>query len=90
LSKEELVVEVNYRPESREILSKEETENLILQVCRKCDNFEALLPENTKCEVTFKNFEKNVYKTGQSDFKLEPKKLEELQVAYRFYVEYYV
>jgi hypothetical protein len=89
-SKEELVVEVNYSPENKETFSPEETENLIRQVCKKCDSFEAKLPENIKCEVTFKNFDKKVYKTGQSDFKLEPKKLEELQAAYRFYVEYYV
>ncbi len=95
LSKEELVVDVNYRPESKGTFSPETVENLISQVCKKCDSFAAQLPENINCEVTFKNLEKQTYKTGQSDFKLEPKKLadkklEELQVAYRFYVEYYI
>jgi len=88
-SKEELIIEVNYILESKETFSPEKTENLIEQVCRKCDSFEAQLPENIKCEVTFKNFGKKLYKAGQSDFKLEPKKLEELEVTYRFYVEYY-
>jgi len=62
-------------------------------VCRKCDGFESQLPENIKCEATFKNLNGQVYKTGQSDLKLElgkpeDKKLEELEVAYRFYVAY--
>jgi hypothetical protein len=89
-SKEELIVEVNYSPEKKKVFSPAEIEKIVLEIRNKCGSFEAQLPENIKCEVTFKNFEKNVYKTGQSDFKLEPKKLEELQVAYRFYVEYYV
>lgn len=94
LSKEELIVEVNYSPKGKKTFSPEEIENIIRQVCRKCDNFAAQLPENIRCEATFKNLEEKVYRTGQSDLKLEPdkledKKLEELQVAYRFYVEYY-
>ena len=95
LSKEELVVEVNYSPISKKTFSPEETENLVSKVCRKCDNFETQLPKNIRCEATFKNLEEKVYRTGQSDFKLEPdksedKKLEELRVTYRFYVEYYI
>jgi hypothetical protein len=100
LSKEELVVEVNYSPEGKETFSSEETKNLVKHVCRKCDSFEVQLPKNIKCEATFKNFEKKIYKTGQSDFtlesktlediNLEDKELEELQVAYRFYIEYYI
>jgi hypothetical protein len=95
LSKEELVVEVNYSPKDKKTFSPEEAENIVPQVCRKCDSFEAQLPKNIRCEAAFKNFEEKVYRTGQSDFKLETdkledKKLEELQVAYRFYVEYYI
>jgi RNAse (barnase) inhibitor barstar len=95
LSKEELIVEVNYSLAGKETFSSEEVENLIRHVCRKCDSFKAQLPENIRCEVTFKNFEEKVYRTSQSDFKPEPdrledKKLEEFQVAYRFYVEYYI
>jgi hypothetical protein len=95
ISKEELIVEVNYGPENKETFSPEEVENLIKRICRKCDSFGAQLPGNIKCEVTFKNFEENIYKTRQPDFKPEPiksedKEMEELQVAYRFYVEYYI
>jgi hypothetical protein len=95
LSKEELIVEVNYSPKGKKIFSPEEARNIARQVCRKCDNFEAQLPENIRCEAAFKNFEEKIYRTGQSDFKLEPdqledKKFEEIHVAYRFYVEYYI
>ncbi|HHV24960.1 MAG: hypothetical protein PHG79_12115 [Methanosarcina sp.] len=90
LSKEELVVEVNYSPENKKIFSPAEVEKFVLEIRSKCDSFEAQLPENIKCEVTFKNFGEKVYKTSQLDFEHEPRELEELQVAYRFYVEYYV
>ena len=89
-SKEELIVEVNYSPENKKIFSFAEVEKLVLEIRSKCNSFEAQLPENIKCEVTFKNFGEKVYKTSQLDFELEPRELEELQVAYRFYVEYYV
>lgn len=89
-SKEELIVEVNYSPENKKVFSPEEIESLVLRIREKCGSFEAQLPENIKCEVTFKNFGEKVYRTDQSDFELEPRELEELQVAYRFYVEYYV
>jgi hypothetical protein len=89
-SKEELIVDVNYSPEKKEILNPAEVEKLVLRIRNKCDSFETQLPENIKCEVTFKNFGEKVYKTGQPDFELELRELEELQVAYRFYVEYYV
>jgi hypothetical protein len=95
LSKEELIVEVNYSPKGKKTFSIEEVANFVRQVLRKCDNFESQVPENIRCEVTFKNFEEKVYRTGQSDFKLEPDELEnqnpgELKVVYRFYVEYYI
>jgi len=89
-SKEELIVEVNYIPEKIKVFSPEEIEKLALEIRNKCGSFEAQLPENIKCEVTFKNFGEKVYKTGQADFKLEPRELEEVQVAYRFYVGYYI
>ena len=89
-SKEELIVEVNYSPENKKVFSPEEIENLVLKIRNKCEGFEAQLPENIKCEVTFKNFGEKVYKTSQPDFELEPREQEELQVAYRFYVEYYI
>jgi hypothetical protein len=86
---------VNYSPGGKKTFSPEDIENIVKQVCRKCDGFESQLPENIKCEATFKNLKEQVYRTGQSDFKLEPekpedKKLEELEVAYRFYVAYYI
>ncbi|AAM06689.1 TPA: hypothetical protein HA338_12835 [Methanosarcina acetivorans] len=90
LSKEELTVEVNYRPENKETFSPEETEALIREVCGKCRSFEAQLPENIKCEVTFKDFGEKVYKTSQPDFELKPGEMDEVKVAYRFYVAYYV
>jgi hypothetical protein len=95
LSKEELIVEVNYRPAGKETFSPEEVENLLKHACRKYDSFKAQLPENIRCEATFKNVEEKVYRTGQSDFNPEPgsledKKLDEFQVAYRFYVENYI
>lgn len=89
-SKEELVVEVNYSPENKKTFSPEEIEKLVLKIRNKCEGFEAQLPENIKCEVTFKNFGEKVYKTGQPDFKLETGEMKELRVAYRFYIEYYV
>jgi hypothetical protein len=89
-SKEELIVEVNYSPENKKVFSPAEIENLVLKIRNKCEGFEAQLPENIKCEVTFKNFEEKVYKTNQPDFELKPWEQEELQVAYRFYVEYYI
>lgn len=89
-SKEELIVEVNYSPENKKVFSPEEIEKLVPEIQNKCDSFEAQLPENIKCELTFKNFGEKVYKTSQLDFELEPREMEELQVAYRFYVEFYV
>lgn len=89
-SKEELVVEVNYSPENKKIFSPEEIEKLVLEIRNKCEGFEAQLPENIKCEVTFKNFGEKVYKADQPDFGLEPEEMKELRVAYRFYIEYYV
>ncbi|WP_440948706.1 hypothetical protein ACSAZL_11005 [Methanosarcina sp. T3] len=90
LSKEELTVEVNYRPENEKVFSPAETEVLIREVCGKCNSFEAQLPENIKCEVTFKDFGEKVYKTAQPDFELKPEEMDEVKVAYRFYVAYYV
>ena len=95
LSKEELIVEVNYSPKGKKTINPKEIEDLVRKVCRKCDNFQAQLPENIRCEATFKNLDDKVYRTEQSDFKLEldkldDKNLEELQVTYRFFVEYYV
>jgi hypothetical protein len=85
-----LIVNVNYSPEKKKVFSPAEIEKLVLRIRNKCDSFEAQLPENIKCEVTFKNFEEKIYKIGQSDFELESRELEELQVTYRFCVEYYV
>jgi hypothetical protein len=94
-NKEELIIEVNYSPKDKKVFSSEEVESIVGQASRKCDNFEAQLPKNIRCEATLKNFKDKVYKTGHPEFKLEPeelenKKLGELQVVYRFYVEYYI
>ncbi|RXA21914.1 hypothetical protein EQO05_01420 [Methanosarcina sp. MSH10X1] len=89
-SKEELIVEVNYSPENKKAFSPEEIEKLVLKIREKCGSFEAQLPENIKCEVTFKNLGEKVYKAGQADFELELGELEEVQVTYRFYVEYFI
>lgn len=89
-SKEELIVEVNYSPENKKIFNSAEVEKLVLEIRSKCDSFEAQLPENIKCEVTFENLGEKIYRASQLDFELEPRELEELQVAYRFYVEYYI
>ncbi len=89
-SKEELIVEVNYNPENKKVFSPTEIENLVLKIRNKCEGFEAQLPENIKCEVSFKNLGEKLYKTGHHDFEIKPRELEELQVAYRFYVEYYI
>lgn len=90
LSKEELTIEVNYRPENKKTFSPEETETLIQKICKKCVDFEAKLPENIKCEITFKDFGEKVYKTDQPNFELESREIDEIQVAYRFFVAYYV
>lgn len=90
LSKEELTVEVNYRPENKKAFSPEETGALIREICKKCDSFETQLPENIKCEVTFKDFGEKVYRTDKPDFEPEPREMDEIKVAYRFYVAYYV
>ncbi|WP_269849225.1 hypothetical protein [Methanosarcina horonobensis] len=71
LSKEELTVEVNYRPENKKTFSPEEIETLTRKLCKKCSNFESQLPKNIKCEVTFKDFGGKVYKTDQSNFELQ-------------------
>ncbi|WP_048120726.1 hypothetical protein [Methanosarcina vacuolata] len=89
-SKEELIVEVNYVPIKKKVFSTAEIEKLVMGIRNKCSSFEAQLPENIKCEVTFKNVGDKIYKTSQSDFELETRELEEVQVAYRFYVEYYI
>jgi hypothetical protein len=90
LSKEELTVEVNYRPENKKTFSPEETKTLIRKICGKCKSFENQLPENIKCEATFKDFGEQVYKTDQPDFELEPREIDEIQVAYRFFVAYFL
>lgn len=89
-SKEELIVEVNYVPIKKKVFSTAEIEKLVMGIRNKCSSFEAQLPENIKCEVTFKNFGDKIYKTSQSNFELETRELEEVQVSYRFYVEYYI
>ena len=89
-SKEELVVEVNYAPENKTVFSPEEIKSLTQKIYSKRDSFEAQLPENIKCEVTFKNLGETIYETSQQNFKLEPKEKGEIQVTYRFYVEYYL
>ena len=89
-SKEELVVEVNYAPENKNVFSPEDVKNLTQKICAKCNSFEAQLPENIRCEVTFKNLGETIYKDSHQNFELEPKEKREIQVTYRFYVEYYV
>ena len=63
-SKEELIVEVNYSPENKKTFSPEETRNSCPKNPQKCDSFEAQLPENIKCEVTFKNFGEKITKAA--------------------------
>lgn len=90
LSKEELTVEVNYIPENKKTFSPEETKSLTGEICEKCKNFETQLPENIRCETTFKDFGEKVYRTDQKDFELETGEIDEIKVAYRFFVAYYV
>jgi hypothetical protein len=89
-SKEELIVEVSYIPESKNAFSPEEAESLAWKICKKCDIFDDQLPENIRCEVTFKNLGESIYKKNESDPELKLREIEELLVAYRFYVEYYI
>jgi len=89
-SKEELIVEVNYAPENKKVFSPEETKTLVQKACGKCEIFDAQLPDNIRCEATFKNLGEKVYRINEPDFELEPRELEELHVAYRFYVDYYI
>ncbi len=90
LSKEELTVDVNYKPEDKNVFTPEKVGKISKDICRKCDWFEAELPENIKCEVTFKDFEENIYNTEQPDIEIDPRELEEIKVMYRFFVAYYV
>ncbi|AKB61304.1 hypothetical protein [Methanosarcina mazei] len=90
LSKEELTIEVNYIPENKKTFSPEETKSLTGEICEKCKNFETQLPENIRCEATFKDFGEKVYRTDQKDFELETGEIDEIKVAYRFFVAYYV
>lgn len=90
LSKEELTVDVNYIPENKKTFSPAETETLTRKICKKCADFEAQLPENIKCEVTFKDFEEKIYRTSQENFELQPLEMDEVRVTYRFFVAYYV
>ena len=94
-SKEELIVEVNYIPEDEKAFNPEELKKLVLKILEKCENFDTQLPENIACEVTFKSLGEKIYKSRQATFEaflreLDIRELEELQVAYRFYVEYYI
>jgi len=89
-SKEELVVEVNYAPENKKTFSPEETKTLIRKICGKCKSFETQLPKNIKCEATFKDFGEKVYKTNQENFELQPEEMDEIKVAYRFFVAYFL
>jgi len=94
-SKEELIIEVNYIPEDEKAFNPEELKKLVLKILEKCENFGTQLPENIACEVAFKNLGEKVYKSSQTTFEvffgeLDIRELEELQVAYRFYVEYYI
>ncbi len=90
LSKEELTVDINYKPEDKAAFTPEEVGKISKKICRKCDWFEAELPENIKCEVTFKDFEEKIYQAEQHDLEIDPKELEEIKVMYRFFVAYYV
>lgn len=90
LSKEELTIEVNYIPENKKTFSPEETKSLTGEICEKCKNFETQLPENIRCEATFKDFGEKVYRTDQKDFELETGEIDEIKVVYRFFVAYYV
>lgn len=90
VSKEELTVEVSYGPEQGEAFSPEEVKNLCREICRKCDFFQAEVPENMKCEVTFRNFEDQIYAAQQEPFIPETGEFGEIKVMYRLYVSYYV
>ncbi|MDD2438603.1 MAG: hypothetical protein PHD41_00035 [Methanosarcinaceae archaeon] len=90
VSKEELTVEVNYRPEQASSFSPEAVKALCLEICQKCDSFQGEVPENIRCEVTFKNFEDTVYAAEHEPFIPKPETLEEIKVMYRFYVAYYL
>ncbi|HIH74122.1 MAG TPA: hypothetical protein HA306_02245 [Methanosarcina sp.] len=90
LSKEELTVEINYKPENKKTFSPEEIETLARKIQEKCSNFEAQLPENIKCEVTFKDFGDKIYETGQPVSGPHQREKDEVKAAYRFYVAYYV
>lgn len=90
LSKEELTVEVNYKPEKKTAFSPAETGTLIREICKKCDSFQSQVPENITCEVIFKDFGDRAYKTGQPELETDPIEVEELHIRYRFYVAYYI
>ena len=76
-SKEELVVEVNYSPEVKRPSVRKRQKILSGRYAGNVTVLRLNFQENIKCEVTFKNFEKKVYKTGQSDFEAgAQKKLE--------------
>lgn len=90
LNKEELTVEVNYKPENKKVFSSKEIEALIQKISEKCDSFQAQIPKNIKCEVTFKDLGEITYTTDQAEFKPNSRELEELKIKYRFYVAYYL
>lgn len=90
VSKEELTVEINYRPEQKVAFSPEEVEAVSQKICRKCDFFQAEVPENIKCEATFRNFGDQVYAAQQEPFIPKAGELDEIKVMYRFYVAYHV
>ncbi|WP_440955203.1 hypothetical protein ACSAZK_17000 [Methanosarcina sp. Mfa9] len=90
LSKEELTVDVNYKPENGTAFTPEEVGKISKEICRKCDWFEAELPENINCEVTFKDFGEKIYNTEQPGIEIDPRELEEIKVMYRFFVAYYI
>ena len=88
--KEKLTTEVVYAPPDEGTFDTAETERIIREITAKCDRFKSLLPKNINCEVIFKDFNDLTYTANQSNFEIASRKLDEIRVVYRFYVEYYI
>lgn len=87
---EKLTTEVVYIPLNEGTFDAAETERIIREIIAKCDWFKSLLPENINCEVIFKDLNDLTYTANESNFEIKSKKMDEIRVVYRFYVEYYI
>lgn len=90
IDREKLTTEVVYSPSGVEGFSSEDTERLVTEITKKCDDFKSKLAENINCEVVFKDFEDLKYSANDNEIQFDAKELDEIRVVYRFCVGYHI